>query len=955
MKYRLSYNDLEWKAVMLEPRRYTLRDGVPVSLQRQDHSVFRAERDTGGNTAVIGMPAGTGKISDAGYDQMICLAARIPVYEDVVFHGTVRILRYTPEDERNGQEGIGLFFRDTVAPDPQSGYPYSNMVAAGIFGGRPGIAGRDGIADDTEHVRDLSQTADTPAADMTGKELEIVLGKHGARLYASVSAADGSVACEFSITAEEEVFSSREPETMYAGFLAARGCEIEIHTDTVEIGYGVHAGDDMPVLHVSAEGLPAGRGTEDSPLDLQSAILQCQDGQEIRVLPGRYLLEEDLVIPQENSGGKYARKRISGTDAVLDFGGREKGFRMNGDYWDISGLTVTAGFGFMIRGNRNRISRCRAAANLETGFLIRHPANDAPRECWPHHNEITDCESFLNRDPSQQNADGFACKIAAGEGNSFVRCTAWLNSDDGFDLFAKNRRTGAVRLEGCRSLFNGYVMEDGVPVVSRGNGTGFKLGGSGVPADHEARDCEAEGNRGYGFTGNSNPRMHLKDCRAADNRKNYVYYFSGPAAYAESVMENCTEEDDPAFDPAERIRECVEYHADDPVRSVLKERFSGPAEIPSGLPDNADVRQAVKAVRTLQAEMNDDRERILVMCSSLYGGGAERVACRLADGLSDEYQVIMLYIRDKGQTYDLDPAVRVLKIPYFAGSLEERMASRTAFVTWVKEVLDIRVSVSFMFTMNRLNTESEGRAKVICSERNDPVHRDPDHMQDIEAFYRNADHVVFQSEGVRNEFPAEVHSHSSVILNPVSVPCERTGGRHRIVNAGRLTGQKNQAVLMEAFAAFRKTHPGYTLDIYGEGELAEELQALAESLGVQESVQFHGQVKDLHTAIADAEMFVLSSDYEGLSNALLECMMMGFPCISTRCMGSVEVIRDGENGLLADTGNAEQLCDAMSRLADDPGLRERLGEEARNTSVRFAADAVIGEWKALIRRLSEES
>ena len=494
-----------------------------------------------------------------------------------------------------------------------------------------------------------------------------------------------------------------------------------------------------------------------------------------------------------------------------------------------------------------------------------------------------------------------------------------MNTDDGFDLFSKNRSIGAVKLIECRSWLNGYRLQDGKVIHSRGNGNGFKLGSSGIPVAHEAVGCEAAGNRECGFTSNSNPRLFLSDCRAEDNAKNYVYYFTGTRAQPSCVLNNCTENRNPEFDPA---------------RWAL---------------EHLSLREAA----AVTGEAADDRTGVLIMCSSLYGGGAERVACRLACGLTERYQVYMLYLRDKGQTYDLDPSIKILAMPYFECSgFEELMERRIAYTRQLKENLNISVTISFMFTMNKLNVRSQGRGKMICSERNNPAKRDPDHLQEIESIYEAADHVVFQSETGRNLFSPKARQHSSIILNPVSVACRRVGGKHRIVNVARLTPQKNQAMLLRAFADFHWTHSEYTLSFYGEGELEPELRTLSNELGLSDAVHFHGQVRDVHASIADAEFFVLSSDYEGLSNALLECMMMGFPCISTRCEGSTDVITSGENGLLVELGSREQMKEAMTLLAEDASLREALGARARKTSENFRSDRILGQWKALIAEMT---
>jgi glycosyltransferase involved in cell wall biosynthesis len=100
---------------------------------------------------------------------------------------------------------------------------------------------------------------------------------------------------------------------------------------------------------------------------------------------------------------------------------------------------------------------------------------------------------------------------------------------------------------------------------------------------------------------------------------------------------------------------------------------------------------------------------------------------------------------------------------------------------------------------------------------------------------------------------------------------------------------------------------------------------------------------------------VLSSDFEGLSNALLECMSMGIACISTRCEGSVDVIRNGENGLLVDIGDETGLMKAMCLLADDAGLRRKLERQAREDIRVYDKDIVTKSWEQVIRKTYENA
>lgn len=138
-------------------------------------------------------------------------------------------------------------------------------------------------------------------------------------------------------------------------------------------------------------------------------------------------------------------------------------------------------------------------------------------------------------------------------------------------------------------------------------------------------------------------------------------------------------------------------------------------------------------------------------------------------------------------------------------------------------------------------------------------------------------------------------SNATIIFNPISVSSvSKNTNLKKIVTVGRLTVQKNQKLLIESFSEVLKKYPNIILEIYGDGEKREELKYIIKTLGVSNNVIFKGNILNVHEAIADAGLFVLSSDYEGLSNALMEAMMMGLPCISTTCAGSDELISDGK-------------------------------------------------------------
>ena len=119
--------------------------------------------------------------------------------------------------------------------------------------------------------------------------------------------------------------------------------------------------------------------------------------------------------------------------------------------------------------------------------------------------------------------------------------------------------------------------------------------------------------------------------------------------------------------------------------------------------------------------------------------------------------------------------------------------------------------------------------------------------------------------------------------------------------------------------------------------------------GIADKVFLPGIVKDVHHQIADALVFVLSSDYEGLSNALLEAMIMGLPCISTNCAGADEVIQNGKNGIIVPVGDKDGLARAIAGILGDSKKREEMGRMAHYSGKKYSVDKVLKKWDRIIK------
>lgn len=240
------------------------------------------------------------------------------------------------------------------------------------------------------------------------------------------------------------------------------------------------------------------------------------------------------------------------------------------------------------------------------------------------------------------------------------------------------------------------------------------------------------------------------------------------------------------------------------------------------------------------------------------------------------------------------------------------------------------------------------KRKMLVSERTDP--KSCDHKLYRDFFYTFADALVCQTKDSVECFPKILQKKACVIGNPVdpTIPQVYCGERkHKIVTAGRLEPVKNHAMLIEAFGEFVKEFPDYTLDIYGKGSLEENMQIQIAEKELEGKVILHGFSANVKEEIYDSSMFVLSSNYEGISNSMIEALAMGIPVIATDCPigGSRTYIENEVNGLLVPTGDDQAMTAAMKKIAADSELSEKMSKKASEiremSSVEKIADQML--------------
>ena len=244
--------------------------------------------------------------------------------------------------------------------------------------------------------------------------------------------------------------------------------------------------------------------------------------------------------------------------------------------------------------------------------------------------------------------------------------------------------------------------------------------------------------------------------------------------------------------------------------------------------------------------------------------------------------------------------------------------------------------------------------KVIISERNDTAQQR--HMKLISILrrflYRFADLVTANSKNSINDMKRYVpYSKLVFIPNMVRIPNKiaKPDKSKIIINVGRLVSQKHQDILIEAFVELFDRHKEWYIKLLGEGDKRDYLISLTKKNKLNDNVIFCGLIHDPKPYYISAGIFVLPSIYEGTPNALLEAMAYGLPCIiSDTLPGALEIVNNGVNGLVFQSGNKIDLANKLQTLMNNPGLRKKLGLQARNSVKHFKPKIINNEWNRIL-------
>lgn len=359
-------------------------------------------------------------------------------------------------------------------------------------------------------------------------------------------------------------------------------------------------------------------------------------------------------------------------------------------------------------------------------------------------------------------------------------------------------------------------------------------------------------------------------------------------------------------------------------------------------------------------------KNIMFVIGSLSNGGAERVVSILAEQFMKKgFNVSIITLYDQKNSYlENNSSIKIFSVEHKYKNRFMRAIENILNLSRLIELEKPTIVISFVWQVNIYSIIASlfKNVKLIISERNDPT-RDPKKyllrkMRDL--LYQLSNGYVFQTEDAKNYFPTKIKNKGKVIPNPIKENLPywiKDNNSKVIITACRLTEQKNIPLLIDAFEIFIKDFPNYKLKIFGEGNLRQQLENYIDEKGLNNKVLLPGFTENIHEEMVNSEMFVISSNYEGISNAMLEALAIGIPVISTDSPigGAKMFIKNNINGILVEVGNVEQLANSMMKIASNRDFANKLSNESIKIREVLSPEKITFEWIQYLNYIDGEN
>lgn len=362
--------------------------------------------------------------------------------------------------------------------------------------------------------------------------------------------------------------------------------------------------------------------------------------------------------------------------------------------------------------------------------------------------------------------------------------------------------------------------------------------------------------------------------------------------------------------------------------------------------------------------------KITFCIDSISKGGAERVLVNLANHLAENEtnKVDILTLRKSNSAYLISDKVKLLTLNININKKNLFQKVKNLFLNLKRyreyiETSNPDIIISFLPRSSYYSAiiASKTKTKLIISERNNPSSIYTSKIKKVltNYLYGKADKLVFQTRMAKDFFSKKIQNKSIIIPNSVAEEFfdnSYIGTRQKkVVTVGRLAEQKNHSLLINAFKIVVENHPEYKLYIYGEGPLKEKLLTIIKNYRLENNVYLMGISCNIIEDIYDASIFVLSSNFEGMPNALMEALTLGVPSISTDCDcgGPKQLIQDGVNGLLVPVGDSQKLANAINELIENQKLSHKFSINSIKQMKNYKKEIIYSKWIDVIDNIVE--
>lgn len=349
-------------------------------------------------------------------------------------------------------------------------------------------------------------------------------------------------------------------------------------------------------------------------------------------------------------------------------------------------------------------------------------------------------------------------------------------------------------------------------------------------------------------------------------------------------------------------------------------------------------------------------------------GGAERVVCNLSNYLSKHHhEVLVVATEIKNTEYAFNKDVKLLTLPVKAsyGNILKRTfirlkALHSIFISERPNIICafLQEPIARLLLL-KLMSRKVRKIPTIISVRINPEIAFKGLRKITLPLYGLSEGFVFQTKEIQQFFNKKIQKRSTIISNPIDPSFfdnTKVKRENLIISVGRLTTQKNYPMLLNAFKTISSDYPNLKLEIYGDGELKKDIEKLKNNLGLQDKVFLMGKSNDIKSKMQKAKLFVLTSDYEGMSNALMEAMALGIPSIATNSVGggSATLIQNYKNGILIPINDSKSLVKEIRHILSNKSLYANISKKSKQSMSNYKPEKISKDWEQYLETIANK-